>query len=959
MGAVYEVYDELLQRRLALKTLRATLSDPALLERFLREGRALAALQHPNILGVFDIFEDSNGLNLLMPLVDGDSLVSLIRKGPFAIKETARIIRAVAEALDYAHGQGLIHRDVKPSNILIDRSGQIVLMDFGIAKLEGDRTAETRPGMVLGTPRYIAPEAVLGQRVDHRADIYALGLTAFEMLSGKLPFERDTDFAMMYAHVHEPPPALTSLRADVPLHTANAIAKALAKKPEDRFATAGAFAEAAFPRGIEVSDPVARTGSGVQDKFTNSQRGGAINRALRRLATLLQLRREPEERELRESPGGSAPADGPKKFPTHTPDPLPRDTGNVTRTFIGPSTQLLRSDSKNEPPSGPPLPARTEEFEEAPGVETNQESTIIFQAPGGDAVQEISPPAPVEADPPQAESPHQRPRVGLSFTACADPVWNGKSVPISGVPFVIGRSPEADLSIPSEPALSRKQCSIDWAEGAYVLRDLGSRNRTWLNGRPLGSEEVLLFGSVIRFSSSTALTFASLEVWELPDLTGSLIEGRFRLAELLRSSSKSALYRGEDLRLPRDVAVKILSPALAAYPGYLDEFNREAEMAARLRHAHIAKVLDFGFGPIDMPDGKKLEANYVCMEYMQGGNLGGRITNSKFLTPAEVIVWLYPIADALEYAHRNGIVHSGLKTTSIIFDEEGKPYLTDFAIALRPRDTTRRVFLGTPEFMAPEQWEGSEPTHATDQYALAALAYYALSGLRPYEGQQDPNTRTRNFARGATPVHQEAARQGNAGVPESISTVIARGMAVKAVDRYPSLRDFSAAFQACIAGEQRKSSQPEVFLSYRRDVAAGWAALFSRELQQRGLSVFVDTQRRDNVVRFPAWLEKAIQECDVFVCLLAANTLESAWVREEVRLAWHYQKPMVPVLQEDFKFPDASQKLEPHIDALLTYQGVPLLDRRGVFFDATIADLAKMILATAGTSYGIAPNPRE
>jgi hypothetical protein len=372
-------------------------------------------------------------------------------------------------------------------------------------------------------------------------------------------------------------------------------------------------------------------------------------------------------------------------------------------------------------------------------------------------------------------------------------------------------------------------------------------------------------------------------------------------------------------------------------------------MAARLRHPHILKVLDFGPVSIDVPGGIKLETNYVCMDYMQGGSLASRIAKSSFLTPAETVSWLLPIAEALEYAHRNGIVHSGLKSSSIVFDEEGKPYLTDFAMATHASDTAaQRFFLGTPEFMAPEQWEGLQTTHATDQYALAVLVYYALTGVRPYDGQQDPHTRKRNFARGAIPVHEEARRQANE-VPEAVSSVIARAMAVNASERYSSVREFALAFQFCLKGERKNTGrQPEVFLSYRRDAAAGWAALFSRELQHRGLSVFVDMQRRDNVIRFPALLKKAIEDCDVFVCILSANTLESTWVKEEVRLAWQFGKPMIPVLQEDFKFPEASEQLEPHLDALLTYQGVPLLDRKGVFLDATIADLVKMIHATSG-----------
>ena len=245
-----------------------------------------------------------------------------------------------------------------------------------------------------------------------------------------------------------------------------------------------------------------------------------------------------------------------------------------------------------------------------------------------------------------------------------------------------------------------------------------------------------------------------------------------------------------------------------------------------------------------------------------------------------------------------------------------------------------------------------QPTHCTDQYALAVLVYYALTGIRPFEGQQDPNRRRRNFERGPVPAHEEAARQGNPGVSESLSPVLARALAVKPENRHSSVQEFYQSFAAALKKVKKEIRRPEVFLSYRRDVASGWAALFARELQHHGIGVFIDMQRRDKVVRFPSWLERAIENCDVFVCLLSGNTLDSKWVCEEIRLASKYGKPMVPVMHEDFTVPDSFSDLETHIETLLMYQGVTLLDRKGEYIDAAISHLAEMIQQSAASSQG-------
>lgn len=291
-----------------------------------------------------------------------------------------------------------------------------------------------------------------------------------------------------------------------------------------------------------------------------------------------------------------------------------------------------------------------------------------------------------------------------------------------------------------------------------------------------------------------------------------------------------------------------------------------------------------------------------------------------------------------------------MKGSSIVFDDEGKPYVTDFALATHSNERTSSSFSGAPDLLAPEQWEGLRPSHATDQYSLAVLSYCALAGTRPYEDQQDPDRRNRNYERGATPVSREARMRGVPDIPEPLSAVISRGMAMKPEERFPSVGEFALAFQhAMTAHTDRRSLQPSIFFSYRRDAGTAWASLFSRELQRQDISVFVDTERRDSVGKFPLWLEKAVQDCDIFVCLLSPTALESAWVLREVRADWEHGKPMIPILSENFNIRALDTAIEPYVKALLNYQGVDLLDLKGVYIDATISELVRMIRTNTGS----------
>ncbi|MBN1440667.1 MAG: protein kinase [Anaerolineales bacterium] len=238
-STVYLAYDPNFQREVAIKVLhRDPQKNPSLFECFLREARAIASLEHPAIVPVYDFGEDGGRPFLVMRYLSGGSLTERIRRGPFPIAEASRILQRIGGALDAAHAKGIVHRDLKPSNILFDQSGEAYLTDFGIA-LISETTNSLAGSAVLGTPSYMSPEQIRGESaVDGRADIYALGVVLFEMLTGKTPYEADTPDQVMMMHLADPTPRLTEARDDLPESVNSILIRALAKEPEFRFQNA-------------------------------------------------------------------------------------------------------------------------------------------------------------------------------------------------------------------------------------------------------------------------------------------------------------------------------------------------------------------------------------------------------------------------------------------------------------------------------------------------------------------------------------------------------------------------------------------------------------------------------------------------------------------------------------------------------------------------------------------------
>jgi len=879
MGDVYEALDPTIQRRVAIKTLDKHAHDATFVSRFLSEARAVGRLAHPHIVQVYDAAEQDDLAYMVMELVQGSSLERHLReRAELPLDEAVSIATELLDALDFAHGHGVVHRDVKPSNVMLTDTGAVKLTDFGVAWID-DAVHRTSAGTVIGTPTFMAPEQVLGEAVSPASDQFSAGLLLYRMLTGRNAFTGDSVMQVAYAILHAQPPPPSTLIHGLSPRLDDVVLRALQKNPAQRHASAREFAAA-----------IRRAAAAPGQTW------------LSRLASA--WRRTTSRGELAETP------------PPHerTADAFEAERA-LDRTMI----RALPADAKLPPPSGPlpePEPLVTAVAGHAPAA---ADSTMVLAAgiltkPGAEAA-----------------------TAQLVVTASSDPRLVGRSLPITRPSIVLGRDPAADVPV-LDDFCSRRHARLEQRDGAYVLID-ESTNGTLLNGRRVdrGSPPRLLFGAAIRIGDTT-LTFTHVRDTTLPDLTGQLVAGRYRLRELRRQSAKASVYAAQIEGFGGWVAVKLLSAELASYPGYRDQFEQEAKLAMQLQHPHICQVLDNGIADLDLGN-KRAQTPFLVYELMRGGSLGRRLAEREPVEIELVTRWVAQIAAALTHAHQQGLVHANLKPTSVCFDDDDNAYLTDFAVATG----NNSLLVGAPAFMAPEQWDGEPAAPATDQFAFAAMCYALVTGSRPFTGQDDPKTRERNFRRPPMPAHDEARQNERPDVARAASDVLQRALATDPARRYPSVDAFARAFDAALHRRLGSPSAPTVFVSYQHEPSAGWAVLLARDLKEKyKIPAFVDTQRLDGAVQFPDKVARAIEHCEVFVCLLADTTLSSRWVREEIRLAHAFGRPMIPVFQESFSQQER-ETLEPSIEALLHYDGVHLLDRRNIHIDHSIADLARLV----------------
>jgi serine/threonine protein kinase len=323
MAEVYKARHPTLDRDVTVKILHRHLADgEGFLARFEREAKAVAAMRHPHIVQIFDYEAAEDANYMVMEFIDGgtlqDRMSLLAKEGKFLpVHEILSILKQVGEALDYAHGRGILHRDVKPSNILLDTSGNAFLTDFGIARI---------------MPTYMSPEQGTGEELTAASDLYSLGIIVYQLLSGKVPFSSDTTpLAVIHKHVSQPPPGLRTLRESLPVAAEQAVLKALAKKPGERFRSAEEFIRAlekALPgeaiRALDEAEerkaiPVSKQPTMVMEEDAASSRAHMVTEVMGTTPSEEEPRPEPEMRRIPE-PVRSEPAVEPKPVPTGKPD---------------------------------------------------------------------------------------------------------------------------------------------------------------------------------------------------------------------------------------------------------------------------------------------------------------------------------------------------------------------------------------------------------------------------------------------------------------------------------------------------------------------------------------------------------------------------------------------------------------------------------------------------------------
>ncbi|HXP18230.1 MAG TPA: protein kinase [Streptosporangiaceae bacterium] len=334
MAVVFRALDERLGRQVALKILAPALAaDDAFRQRFIRESRAAAAVDDPHIIPVFEAGEAGGALFIAMRYVRGGDVRSLLhREGALDALRVAAIVSPVASALDAAHAAGLVHRDVKPANMLLDmrpgRPDHVYLSDFGLSKEALGATGLTGTGQFLGTVDYAAPEQIGGQHVGGQADQYALGCAAFEMLCGEPPFRRDQGMAVLYAHLSEPPPTITSRRQDLPGALDSVFSRVLAKSPQDRYPSCAEFTRALrqaaglapYDTGPRASHPDTEIARAAGDAIAA---GGPIASAATQAAGQAPAQAGGGTLRTPSAPTGPQPAYGPPGSPPYIPGLYP------------------------------------------------------------------------------------------------------------------------------------------------------------------------------------------------------------------------------------------------------------------------------------------------------------------------------------------------------------------------------------------------------------------------------------------------------------------------------------------------------------------------------------------------------------------------------------------------------------------------------------------------------------
>ena len=759
-------------------------------QQFRKEAETIAALKHPHIVRLLDFAIEQGTPFLVLDYAPNGSLRTRHADGEQLPLETImQYVAQLADALQYAHDNHIIHRDIKPDNVLIDQHGTLLLSDFGIAKIsKTGRSARSVTHGAAGTPYYMAPEMFKGKS-EKASDQYALAVMVYRWLSGTLPFSEGNAMQLGIQHVQNPVPPLRGKVPTISEDVEAVIMRALSKESQDRFASVREFAEA-----LEVAGNKPAIGRQLgnyrltkllgEGGFASVYLGQHVQITAQQAAIKVLHLTQVNTQQFRQEAETIAALKHPHIVRLLDFD-IQRGTPFLVMDYAHNGSLRARHAADEKLPLATVMEYVTQIADalqyahdkniihrdiKPDNVLIDQHGTLLLSDFGiaviskmGRTTRSVSYGV---AGTPYYMAPEMfkgKPEKASDQYSLAIMVyqWLSGTLPFGGHPIILGHQHEHD----PVPPLRDKVPAISEDVEAVIMIALSKKPQD-------------------RFASVRAFAEALDAASKKPAIGQQL--GNYRLIELLGEGGFASVYLGQHVRIERQrAAIKVLHLA-GVDP---QKFQQEAETIAALKHPHIVRLLDFDIQP-------GTGTPFLVMDYAPNGSLGTRHAADEQLPLATVIQYVTQIANALQYAHdKHHIIHCDIKPDNVLIDQQGELLLSDFGIAVMSQTGRTTVqsatdISGTPEYMAPEMFT-AQPVLASDQYALAVMAYQWLSGTLPF-GEGDIYQLSYQHTHEPVPPLRDQIPT----ISVAVEAVVLRGLAKQPQDRFPSVRAFAEALDS-------------------------------------------------------------------------------------------------------------------------------------------------------------------